>query len=242
MANKKVTAVGTLGEYIFVSNSNHYNEANGGIHRSSDNGASWETVFPLGSGSSISFSCFFAHNNIIYTGTSGGWVYQSSDNGTTWTGSNTGLVANSAISCFISLGDSIFVGTGKGVYLSTDGAITWSAMNNGIPTNSNYGRITSMTSIGNTLYAATGRSGVFRSTNRGESWTQLNDGITSLSIFSIYALDNWVFAANSQGVLRINNNETIWATVNQGLPGTRISVFYNQGSTLLAGGQTGQYV
>jgi photosystem II stability/assembly factor-like uncharacterized protein len=238
MANKRVASVGIHGEYLFVSNSDHYNESDGGIHRSSDNGTSWETVLPQGS---QSFSCFLSLNNTIYTCTNSGWVYRSSDNGITWASSNSGLVAYSAISCILSMGDSIYIGTSKGVYLSTDGAVTWSAMNNGIPTNSNYGRITSMTSIGNTLYAATFRSGVFKSTNRGESWTQLNGGITSLSIFSIYAKDNWVFAANAQGVLRINNNETIWTIANQGLPGTRISVFYNQGSTLLAGGQTGLY-
>ena len=240
MPNKKVIAIGTLGETLFVSNTNHYNEADGGTYRSEDGGLTWEQVRSLGLNGYDCFNCFYSRGDTIYAGSESSGVYRSYDNGTTWENSVTGLLSATVL-CFTSIGDTIYIGTQKGVYYSIDGAITWIAKNNGISTTGWNGRILSITTIGDTIYAANYNKGVFKSTYRGDSWTTVNNGISDLFMNAIYAKGSSVYASNSQGVLKMNNGGASWTTANQGIPAIKTFCFYNQGSRLIAGGQAGLF-
>lgn len=238
MVNKKVMTLGVYENTLFVSNTNHYNENDGGVYRSTDNGITWQNVLPT----APYFNCFLTHNNILYAASGTGWVYQTADNGISWTSSNEGLVVNSANYCMISYGDSLLVGTGRGIYFSTDGGAYWQPLNNGINTTSTWGRIYGITAIGDNLYAATFRNGVYKSANRGASWSLINNGITDLYMTTIFSKDNYVFAANSQGVLKFDNDGgTQWNPSNEGLPGTRIHTFYDSGNKIIIGTQSGLY-
>ena len=240
LPNKKVSAVGALGETLFVSNGNHYNIADGGTYRSEDGGLTWEKVRSLGLNSYDIFNCFFSMGDTIYAGSELSGVFRSYDNGTTWENSTAGLLSRTVL-CFTSIGDTIYIGTQKGVYYSIDGAITWTAKNNGISTTGWDGRILSMTTIGDTIYAATYKKGVFKSTFRGDSWTTVNNGISDLFMNAIYAKGSSVYASNSQGILKMNNGGASWTTANQGIPAIKTFCFYNQGSRLIAGGQAGLF-
>ena len=120
--------------------------ADGGIFKTTDDGATWSAIFDNATSLSVS-SIVFAPNNasILYAGTGdqvlggyshmGNGIYKSTDGGLTWT--NTGLNSVGTITKIIidpSNSNVIYAGTtgnpfisdnNRGVYKSTDAGATW---------------------------------------------------------------------------------------------------------------------
>src|SRR5215471_17093453 len=59
---------------------------------------------------------------------------------------------------------------------------------------------------GNTLFAGTSPTGVFKSTNNGIAWNAANNGIADKSVFSLIADNNFLFAGADSGVFRSPDN------------------------------------
>jgi len=162
-----------------------YDEASGGVSRSTDNGASWTLQ-----GLSLRHVYSVARNSIgtMFAGARGGFpavqggVFRSTDNGISWSLANSGLPDEIIWSLTFNSSGHIFAGTdGSGVFRSTDNGENWIQVSSGLT--STILRAIVINSIGH-LFAAT-PGGVFRSTNNGTDWLQLNTGLIDISIMSL---------------------------------------------------------
>src|SRR5271157_3102336 len=73
-----------------------------GVHRSTDNGASWTAA---NSGlTNTNVVAFAVSGNNIFAGTNGGGVYVSTDNGASWAQFGTGLPAGSGVTALVASG------------------------------------------------------------------------------------------------------------------------------------------
>jgi photosystem II stability/assembly factor-like uncharacterized protein len=121
------------------------------------------------------------------------------------------------IRTFALSGSKLFTGTSGGVFSSTDNGKSWSR--SGLIDTS----VTSIITVGSTLFAGTYGDGIFRSTNDGASWTPVDSGlgtansyVTALgsSASNIYAgFDNGVFLSTDYG--------NSWKSVGFSLPNSQ---------------------
>ena len=99
--------------------------------------------------------------------------------------------------------------------------------------------ITDLKLVGDTLYAGTAGSGVFRSEDGGDRWQQVIANLEDLDIRCLLCEGpNTIWAGTATGgVFRSDNRGDLWAPVNQNLTNTDVRALLqpNQ-STLLAGG------
>ncbi len=106
-----------------------------GIHRSTDGGATWDSVYANISGPSI--MCFLSHTTGIYAGGLAGTsqiLLRSTDNGVTWNSVPiTNMLIGNGISSLVSSSQYLFaVVVGRGVYVSPVSPISWTLANNGL--------------------------------------------------------------------------------------------------------------
>jgi len=160
------------------------------IRRSTDFGATWNQV-SLG-GSTIVQS-FGTGTGAIFAGTDGD-IWRSTNDGASWTR----VFQSGAVSVlgFHSHASGIYVGHGASALRSTDNGLTWVAAGTGLAS----GTVTrSITSSGNTHFAATAAAGVFSSTNAGSSWTATNTGLIPVGMYSVTVHASNVFVATLNG-------------------------------------------
>jgi hypothetical protein len=163
----------------------------GGVWRSTDDGDSWEWVYPGGVLGQHNYSVFrlgVAGSTIVagvrQSGPDNG-VYRSDDDGGTWTRSNAGFAtaADSDISSFASITSGgttyLYAGTDGGAFMSASGGAGWTRISSGLPA----GQISSFAATPGTgsglnidLFAGVYGSGVYRSTDNGSSWAPANNG------------------------------------------------------------------
>ncbi len=156
----------------------------GGLWRSYDGGANWETNtddFPTLGVSAIAFAA--SDPNIVYIGTGdrdasdspGMGVMKSTDGGLTW------AFANASISGYVvgdlavhpANADQVVAATSSGIYKTTDGGATWVQMSNNTQ---NYKDIAVHPTNPDIIYC-TGQGRFWRSEDAGENWDYINDGI-----------------------------------------------------------------
>jgi len=163
----------------------------GGIWRSTDDGESWEWVFPGGVLGQHDYNIFrlgVAGSTIVagvrQSGPDNG-IYRSDDDGATWTRSNAGFAtaADSDIASFASITSGgttyLYAGTDGGVFMSASGGTGWTRISSGLPA----AQISSLAATPGTgsglnidLFAGVNGSGVYRSTDNGSSWTAASTG------------------------------------------------------------------
>ena len=139
----------------------------GGVFLSTDNGVTW-TSASLGLPTDIvpmimvpSFIVSFAvSDNNIFAATGGyGGVFLSTNNGTNWIEVNSGFPNPTSVSSLAASGGNILaVHYTDGIFLSTNNGNKWTAVDAGL-TNI---EVTSLSVSGNTIYAGTNGSGVWR--------------------------------------------------------------------------------
>lgn len=212
---------------LLVNGSTLFAGTNGGVFRSTNNGATW-TAINTGLTDRAVYT-LTVNGAALFVGTNSG-VSRSVDNGTTWMAVNTGLQNQPVISLGVS-GTALFAGTlGSGVYRSTDNGTTWTAVNTGLSSMV----VHSLTVSGTALLAGT-NGGVYRSTNNGTAWTGASVGLPSLSINSLLVNGTTLFAAATGGVHRSTDNGTTWTEVSAGLPNLSVNSLTTIGTTLFAG-------
>jgi len=141
-------------------------DANRGIYRSTDGGASWgKVLYVADDAGGIDIAIDRNSPGRVYAA-----IWQRQSLGSTW----------------------YIGGVNSGLYRSTDGGDTWSRLTNGLPVGPDVGRIglAIAPSSTNTVYALVINSGgnllgVYKTTDAGDSWTAVNTTLT-LSGFSYY--------------------------------------------------------
>ncbi|MFQ3599176.1 MAG: T9SS type A sorting domain-containing protein [Chloroherpetonaceae bacterium] len=206
----------------------------GGVMRSVDQSATWESV---NRGlAALPISSLVWHNGALFAGTDLSGVYRTTNGGITWTQVNSGLVSL-GIKSLASIGGKLFAGTsGFGIYVSTNNGETWSVS---LPADEEFISVNDFAVNGNDIYVATGdlfaQPGIYRSTDGGNTWSNVTNNLVELGVFfnTIAALNGEVFVGTEGvGVYRSANNGTTWQEANQGLYDETAPAFVNKLFTL----------
>ena len=194
--NKK--ALAKIGNSLFVGTNN-------GIFRSDDNGLTWVIKYPFGPA-----YAFAGTDTALYAGAYYG-ILKSTDNGETWTFNDLGGVVNANIS-------SLAV-KGNNVYATSLSGITVHSENNGA-TYAPYEDIffggTSITLVGNDLYAGTMYDGVYKLTDCSGLWAQVYAPVypDGRYIIGLVGDESVVFASSlNTGVVRSTDGGANWTNV-----------------------------
>jgi hypothetical protein len=196
---------------LAVNGNNIFAGTDGGIYRSTDEGANWA---PVNSGLTNHYVwSLAATDTTVFAGTSAG-VFLSTDNGLNWVIANNGIDGSAIYSLAIN-GMKTFAGTTSGkIYLSTNNGMLWNPVATGLGFNAVYAIVISDTNI----FAGTDGGGVYRSTNNGTNWTQVNNGLNYTGVWSLAICGTNLFAGTiTDGVYRSTDNGTSWTKVNNGL-------------------------
>lgn len=179
-----------------------------GLQYSTDQGATWTSLFPKAGISNIAVINDVLFNYSNYT------VKKSENKGATWADASSGLPGGQAY-CLVSSGSKIYAGTYQGVFVSSDMGDSWSAINTGM-TNSNIG---SVVVSGSSIFAGVNNTGIYRSDDAGQSWALKNNGLNAFGVTSLYALDNAVFAATyNGGFYKSSDNGESWSQLVTTIP------------------------
>lgn len=207
---------------------------NSGIHRSSDNGDTWNS---LGLKSETFRTVAVSTNGSIYAGATSG-VFLSTDDGSNWTRLNNSPANTRAI--IFNSEMHVFLGAATGVFRSTDSGTTWVAVNNGL-TNADI-RSLIITSGGVIFAGASGTNGsIFRSSDNGGSWT--NAGFQATLVQALISPTNGTIFAGvpgaSAGVYRSTDDGATWTQTVTGLTNKFVATFAADGNWNLFVGVVG---
>jgi len=177
----------------------------GGIHLSTNNGASWTN--PLASKFVRAFASDGA-GNIFAAGYPNG-VWRSTNNGSSWTLFAT--PATNLLSITI-IGSTFLVGNNAdGIYRSGDGGVTWT---HPLTASAN---VYSFATIGSTIFA-NASTGFFSSTDDGLSWTLVSTpGGSPWQANPLVAVGTSLLIGTSTGVKKSTDLGVTWTDVNTGL-------------------------
>ncbi|HET6401499.1 MAG TPA: T9SS type A sorting domain-containing protein [Candidatus Kapabacteria bacterium] len=248
-----VSTIATMGSILFAGgpgNGNYYNSnISGGLYRSLDLGASWDTVSfqqgldssgILGAGDVTAFT--ISGSNIFaglgyYDGCSGsyldGILVRSTDSGMTWKPSDVGLGGSSYSSSVYTLaanGADLYAVTGDyegGVFQSEDNGADWYLVNSDLLPNS-------FAFIGTVEFAG-GYFGVYRSMDSSVTWQRVDFGLSDTGVMALATDGNRLFAATPSGIFFSNDYGTRWKSMSSGLPQTTIECLLVSGNYLYAG-------
>ncbi len=193
--------------YVFLATENtSYHGAEGGIYRTTNNGASWEHVglikaFSLTSIGDTIFAQGSPSKDQYYVNN----LYVSADNGNNWK-----LAYNNFFGGKILIDDNKYLYTIDGsnnLYMSIDNGTTWGKMNN-VWGNT---RITAWLSYGGNIFIGTAGKGVYRSTDLGYTWTGGGTAVVS----SIVENNNALFiAAERDCIYSSSDLGSSWTNIN----------------------------
>lgn len=181
----------------------------GGVTRTTNAGATWDTVYTTGT----LYQVYFVNNLIGFAvGTSAVEVIKTTDGGLTWT--RTDLSGSlSVYDVYSHDGNTVVVSSSSGnVYRSTDGGTTFgSAISTG--TSSSLYKLT----FRDSLYGVVGgsSSAVRLTTDGGITWASINTGLpASKTWYDIDLVNNDVFLTGDSFVMfKSSNNGTSWDSV-----------------------------
>jgi hypothetical protein len=172
---------------------------------------------------------FTSDASYVYTCSSQG-VFRSDNNGNSWVSKSNGL-GNLLNSGIIHVNGKLFVGTPTGVFKSTDQANSWSAAGMaGID-------VRCLTAIGDTIFAGTNGSGIYKTMDGGINWQAVNSGLTSTNFRAIEAKGNAIFAGGQigTGVFRSINGGASWTLLSGGLATGSYRGFAQNSQLIVAG-------
>lgn len=185
-----------------------------GIHRSIDNGQTWELSIQ---GIDNSMGWILGHSlasgsNYIFTGNYDG-LYRSSNNGQLWNITSLNLITpqSDAVCAITCNGATVYAGTTCGLFKSTNDGSTWTKLSNGINANQH---VYAVLFSNSKLYAGT-EDGVYFSDNNGTSFTQI--GFDNVAVSSLVNTPGGVVAVTFRnGVHYTNDDGASWNAVDLG--------------------------
>jgi photosystem II stability/assembly factor-like uncharacterized protein len=217
-----------------ISNIGNFFISDGEIHKSTDNGNTWTTVYTQLSNNGRTTELIKLSNGyILSAGIFAGWIHlgysailRSTDEGDIWNTVYTKGVKDrsdhfSLNTIAVTPNDIILAGGGfNGVIRSTDFGSSWALSMNGLPENIDC--IVIRVKEDGLVFLGSG-SGMFTSSDEGLSWDTINNGLSSLNIRSIAINSRGeIFIGTAGGVFESTDNGNTWSLLNNGL--TDVSV------------------
>jgi photosystem II stability/assembly factor-like uncharacterized protein len=196
----------------------------GALHRSEDNGNTWEQVLSITYGSNNAVQALVSNNQgLIFLGFRNAGIYVTEESGTGMsTVITTGIGYQEVQALALNSSSHVFLGTDQnGVYRSTDNGSSWVQINTGL-TDLN---VLSLAAHGSSrVFAGTNSQGIFQSQDNGNTWEQINHpALSALTISSLYITDNAeMYAGTSLGPYYSTDNGNTWSLLNQGFTGLDI--------------------
>ncbi|MEI6899790.1 MAG: hypothetical protein WCL00_07930, partial [Bacteroidota bacterium] len=125
----------------------------------------------------------------------------------------------------------LFCGSGSGVYRSANGGGNWEFLQNGIPTR----EVTSVSHLGQELFATIKDVGLYASLDQGESWQPAGSGLISLNVNTLYCNDTTLYAGTGGALFQFDPSARTWTCINNGLPVAPVNAIISAGGQLFAG-------
>ncbi len=225
----------------------------GGVHRSTNGGASWNSTVGVPAEQHSGFEIDPLDPSRLYLASQSG-VYRSTNGGNLFTAANSGLTSLvvSALAIDRASPQVLYAATADGVFKSSDGASTWTPSNAGLPgAGVEFLAVDPTTS--SKVYAAGCGIGVFRSLDGGGTWSAGDAGLPSptgcvVALAAHPGVPGTLYAALTDDathtVFVSADFAATWAPLGSGLPGHVVesfTVMQSFPSILYAGTQGGLF-
>ncbi len=196
---------------IALNNGTIFALTQGGVVRSTNDGASWVIVgvetLPVGLATSLSSTS----SGKIFLATADG-LYTSIDNGDTWISQKNMNGLNTKTSRLVATSDlnaEVLMSAVDGLWFSNNDGVSWKKIRDAIPDNA---AVAILNEQGKYL-EGTDRSGIYFSNNGGDSWSFRNNGLLKSAVTTM-AVSNkgYIFAQADEDVFRSSNFGETWHT------------------------------
>jgi photosystem II stability/assembly factor-like uncharacterized protein len=210
-----------------------------GIYRSTDKGASWDTIGLYGAniGAILADSGGIMLAGINGYGDAGYYeLHRSTDGGETWTevaGQQNIGYGGSISSLVIDSSGSYWMGQLNALRRSTDRGITWDSL----PAPFLYperGLFTLAVAPDGNLLAGT-TAGPYRSTDNGTTWMAATGWPSGVNVFNVAFSNGRIVAATSIGVMASDDGGITWQEQNDGIPAGISALDAGGAQTIIAG-------
>jgi photosystem II stability/assembly factor-like uncharacterized protein len=227
----------------FWENSGVVAGTQGWIARTSNGGASWDSI-GSSAGTTALWCTSFGDANTVYIGGNSGLVFKSTNAGLSWT-SVTSPSSGANRSIFALDASTVFTGSlGGTIYKSTNGGTGWTSMFTGSSSPIIYGVYFFNANTG----FATGASGYVRyTTNGGTSWNVPSVSVTATEtrIFSRKNPDEVYLLGDVNNIYKSTDYGSSWVTIPYQYPGQPVPLATNtmdiNGNTMVVGGVNGLF-
>ncbi len=205
-----------------------------GIYMSSDMGESWVNIE---SQKCINAVFIIDGNIFVVVENYSDWVFFSSDMGKNWINRSNGLPESGEqllIRSLANINNKIFVGTSKGIFMTTNNGDIWVDKNTGLPVNNK--NVTSMITIGNSIFATVWDSGLFMSSDMGDHWININNDSAILHVSSRMVVDeNIIFVGTAFGGVYLSTDMgNSWINESEELPSCMVFALAVKGDYIFA--------
>lgn len=208
---------------------------NGGLRRTSDHGAHWETIstdienFAVG---------FYDIAGKIYALTGSDKVYSSTNDGATWSLDTKIPITRGTrvvgVQKFEGMG--YFLSSDSGVFLSTDRGASWIPKNTGLTKRSVGALVQILNQQGGTTLFASTSDGYFTSTNFGTNWSQVNAGIARYPVRVLATVGTTLLAGSSGGGAYCSTDDGMyWTPSDPAVLKGSVTGFARSGTNIFAG-------
>ncbi|HTY11528.1 MAG TPA: T9SS type A sorting domain-containing protein [Bacteroidota bacterium] len=222
-----IEALATMDSTIFAG-------GEGGMFRSTDDGASW-TAIENGMSAYQAMVTGLAVDGTRLLATTHDGLMISTDEGDSWANLVSNGLPSGLTNCILIHNSIALEGTPSGVVRSTDDGISWNSDNTGLPkVSGSYVPILSLAANQNMIFAGTS-SGLYISMDSGATWNSSNDGLPGNQIFSIAIEDTTLFVATiNNGVFRSIDNGASWTSTSSGIVLSEVNSIAGNGSDVFA--------